>query len=313
MSQSLQEKTEALSQLNKDLEGMVKKRTEEIEEKSEQVQQAYQELKDTQVQLVQSEKMASLGQLVAGIAHEIKNPLNFIYGNTDFLREYIDNLQRLIELYEGQSQKDSKINSKVESFKQEVNYDFMLEDLQTLIKNFEEGANRIHDIISDLKSFSRTDSEQFQLADIHETLDLALNILHNEYRDQISIHKEYGQMPHLECHPGKMTQVFINLLNNACQAIAEQGDIWIRTSKDGDFVVVEIEDNGPGIEGKQVGKIFEPFFTTKPVGKGTGLGLSISYGIIQQHGGTITVESDEGKGAKFCVKLPLDHLEKNTS
>ena len=313
MSQSLQERTEALRQLNKDLEGMVKKRTGEIEEKSEQVQQAYQELKDTQVQLVQSEKMASLGQLVAGIAHEIKNPLNFIYGNTDFLREYIDNLQRLVELYEGQSHKDPKISIKVESFKQEVNYDFMLEDLQVLIKNFEEGANRIHDIISDLKSFSRTDSEQFQSADIHETLDLVLNILHNEYRDRISVHKEYGQIPHLECHPGKMTQVFINLLNNACQAIAEQGDIWIRTSKDGDFIVIEIEDNGPGIEGKQVEKIFEPFFTTKPVGKGTGLGLSISYGIIQQHGGTVTVESDEGKGAKFCVKLPLDHLEKSAS
>ncbi len=307
MAQSLQERRQALHQLNKNLEDMVSERTRELEEKSRQVQQAYQELKETQVQLIQSEKMASLGQLVAGIAHEIKNPLNFIYGNTDFLREYVESLQRLIEVYEDQTRENPEVSSKVKSFKQEINYDFILQDLQTLIENFEEGADRIHAIIGDLKAFSRMGSEHFQSVDIHETLDLALNLLHNEYRDRINIHKEYSQLPRLECHPGKMNQVFMNLLANACQAIPEQGDIWVRTLAGDDHVVVEIEDNGPGIEDKHLGKVFEPFFTTKPVGEGTGLGLSISYGIIQQHNGTIEVESGEGKGAKFRVRLPLNH------
>ncbi|MFQ5929343.1 MAG: ATP-binding protein [Acidobacteriota bacterium] len=305
MAQSLEERSRALLELNKKLEEKVRERTRELEETNQQVREAYQELKQTQVQLIQSEKMASLGQLVAGIGHEIKNPLNFIYGNTDFLKAYIQNLKQLIRLYESEAKLKPEGVRKLESLKKEMNYSFMLEDLKTLIRNFEEGAKRIHSIITDLKTFSRMDSDQFQSVNIHEPIDLALNLLHHEYRDRIDIHKEYGDVPHIECHPGKISQVFMNLLANACQAIGTEGDIWIRTFSQDAMAVVEIEDNGVGIEQEHLGKIFEPFFTTKSVGKGTGLGLSISYSIIQQHQGEIGVESQREEGTKFFVRLPL--------
>ncbi|MDA2924431.1 ATP-binding protein [Acidobacteria bacterium AH-259-L09] len=305
MAQSLEERSRALVELNKKLEEKVRERTRELEETNQQVREAYQELKQTQVQLIQSEKMASLGQLVAGIGHEIKNPLNFIYGNTDFLRAYIQNLKQLIKLYESEAKLKPEGVRKLGSLKKEMNYSFMLEDLNTLIRNFEEGAKRIHSVITDLKTFSRMDSDQFQSVNIHEPIDLALNLLHNEYRDRIDIHKEYGDVPRVECHPGKISQVFMNLLANACQAIGTAGDIWIRTFSEDGMAVVEIEDSGVGIEQEHLGKIFEPFFTTKSVGKGTGLGLSISYSIIQQHQGEIRVESQREKGTKFSVRLPL--------
>ncbi|MDA2937612.1 ATP-binding protein [Acidobacteria bacterium AH-259-A15] len=305
MAQSLEERSRALVELNKKLEEKVRERTRELEETNQQVREAYQELKQTQVQLIQSEKMASLGQLVAGIGHEIKNPLNFIYGNTDFLRAYIQNLKQLIKLYESEAKLKPEGVRKLGSLKKEMNYSFMLEDLNTLIRNFEEGAKRIHSVITDLKTFSRMDSDQFQSVNIHEPIDLALNLLHNEYRDRIDIHKEYGDVPRVECHPGKISQVFMNLLANACQAIGTEGDIWIRTFSEDGMAVVEIEDSGVGIEQEHLGKIFEPFFTTKSVGKGTGLGLSISYSIIQQHQGEIRVESQREKGTKFSVRLPL--------
>ena len=306
MAGSLQERSQALLELNRKLEEKVRERTRELEEKTDQVQNAYQELKQTQVQLIQSEKMASLGQLVAGIAHEIKNPLNFIYGNTDFLKTYVRNLKELLQLYEHQGVDHPELASQIALFKEEINYSFMVEDLDTLIHNFEDGAKRIHAIIGDLKAFSRMDSGQFQSVDIRESINLALNILHNEYRDRISIHREYKDVPRVECHPGRISQVFMNLLANACQAIRGQGDVWIRAFSHNGEVVVEIEDNGAGIQAGHLGKVFEPFFTTKPVGEGTGLGLSISYGIIQQHRGTIEVESEEEEGTTFRVKLPLN-------
>ncbi|MGH9341291.1 MAG: ATP-binding protein [Acidobacteriota bacterium] len=305
MAQSLEERSNALIDLNRRLEEKVSERTRELEQTNREVENAYRELKETQVQLIQSEKMASLGQLVAGIAHEIKNPLNFIYGNTDFLRKYVQNLRRLIQLYESDEFNTPEGRKSLESLKHSVNYSFMLEDLDTLIENFEEGAQRIHSIISDLKTFSRMDTDQFREVDIHEPIDLALNLLHNEYRDRIRIHKEYGEVPKVQCHPGKMSQVFMNLLSNACQAIQDEGDIWIRTASSNGRVTVDVEDSGAGIKGEHLGKIFEPFFTTKPVGKGTGLGLSISYGIVQQHKGTIEVQSRKSQGTRFRVHLPL--------
>ena len=306
MAASLEDRSRALLDLNKRLEEKVRERTAELEETNKQVQEAYQELKQTQVQLIQSEKMASLGQLVAGIGHEIKNPLNFIYGNTDFLKSYVLKLKQLIALYESEVSLSTAGVEKVEALKKEINYSFMLEDLGTLIHNFEEGAERIHSVITDLKTFSRMDSDQFQPVDVREPIDLALNLLHNEYRDRIEIHRDYGAVPRLSCHPGKLSQVFMNLLANACHAIPEEGDIWIRTSRQNGRAIIEIEDNGLGIREEHLGKVFEPFFTTKPVGEGTGLGLSISYGIIQQHQGEIGVESEPGKGTKFRVSLPLN-------
>lgn len=306
MAKSLEERSQALLELNRSLEAKVRERTQQLERKNEELEKAYDGLKEAQVQLIQSEKMASLGQLVAGIAHEIKNPLNFIYGNTDFLKKYTDNLKQLIDLYESKLKLDPKAWEEIESLKQEMNYAFMLEDLEVLVRNFEEGARRINAIIADLKTFSRMDSDdQYQLVDIHEPLELALNLLQNQYRGRIRIHKEYGRLPRVECHAGKLSQVFMNLLSNACQAISSEGDIWIRTSSQNGTAVIEVEDNGIGIERDHLGKVFEPFFTTKPVGKGTGLGLSISYGIIKQHSGWIEVESEKGRGTKFRVQLPV--------
>ena len=258
------------------------------------------------MQLVQSEKMASLGQLVAGIAHEIKNPLNFIYGNTDFLKRYVENLKRLVKLYEKKVSLDEGERKAIESLKEDIHYSFMMQDLDTLVRNFEEGAKRIHAIIADLRTFSRMDSgDRLEAVDIREPVELALNLLQNQYRNRIQIHRKYGEVPQVRCHSGKMSQVFMNLISNACQAISEDGDIWIRTFSQDGSAIIEVEDNGMGIEQEHLDKVFEPFFTTKPVGKGTGLGLSISYGIIQQHQGSIAVESEKGKRTKFRIRLPL--------
>ncbi len=305
MARSLEERSQALLDLNRQLEEKVRERTRKLQEASEQASEAYQELKETQVQLIQSEKMASLGQLVAGIAHEIKNPLNFIYGNTEFLKSYVENLKNLIGFLEARLPSSQESDQAVTTLKDSMNYDFMLEDLDILIRNFEEGARRINSIIGDLRTFSRMDGDEFRDVDIRQPIELALNLLQNEYRDRVRIHKEFGELPLIQCDSGKLSQVFMNLLVNACHAIPEEGDIWIRTfARDGD-AVVEIEDNGVGIEEKHRGKVFEPFFTTKPVGKGTGLGLSITYGIIQQHHGKIELESQPGKGTLFRVCLPF--------
>ena len=305
MAHSLQDRSQALIELNKSLEKKVRERTNELERTGKEVHEAYQELKDTQVQLVQSEKMASLGQLVAGIAHEIKNPLNFIYGNTGFLRQYINRLEEVIQFYEKRSELQEEDRKILDSLHQRINYTFMLEDLDRLVSNFEEGAERIHSIIGDLRTFSRMDVDETRKVDIHEPLDLALNLLHNEYRDRIQINKQYGVLPSLECHLGRISQVFMNLLSNACQAIPDEGEINIRTSVSNGCALVDIEDTGCGIHAENLSKVFEPFFTTKPVGEGTGLGLSISYGIVQQHKGSIEVESTIGRGTRFRVQLPL--------
>jgi len=181
----------------------------------------------------------------------------------------------------------------------------MLEDLESLVGNFEEGAKRIHSIIGDLRTFSRMESEDFREIDIHSQIDLALSLLQNEYRGRLEIVKDYGELPPVECHPGRLNQVIMNLLLNACQAISGEGEVLIRTRSEGKTVSIEVKDNGEGIDPMHVDRIFEPFFTTKPVGKGTGLGLSISYAIVQQHGGAIEVDSEKGRGTRFLVRLPV--------
>lgn len=302
MAESLQERSQALMELNKRLEEKVEERTRALQASHREVERAYEELKEAQVQLVQSEKMASLGQLVAGIGHEIKNPLNFIYGNTDFLRSYIASLKEILDAYEHSVESTPPA---VTELKEKVDFDFLLEDLDTLVANFEEGAKRINSIISDLRAFSRMDSDEMRPVDIHEPIELALNLLRHEYRDRIKIHRDYGDLSQVACHAGKMSQVFMNVLANACQAIEGNGDIWITTSLQDGKAVIEIEDNGPGIAESVVNRIFEPFFTTKSVGKGTGLGLSISYGILQQHNGQISVDKGARGGTLFVIRLPI--------
>jgi signal transduction histidine kinase len=312
MAQSLEERSQALIELNRQLEVKVQERTKELRESNEEVHAAYRELKDTQVQLVQSEKMASLGQLVAGIAHEIKNPLNFIYGNTEFLTTYVHRLQELVAFLEKRDSLNQEDRLAVEKFKADINYSFMLEDLETLIANLEEGAKRIHSIIGDLRTFSRMESDDFRKVDIHEQIDLALNLLQNEYRGRIEISREYSELPPVECHPGKMNQVFMNLLLNACQAIPDQGHIIVRTESMNGTVEISVEDDGEGIPEKVLDRVFEPFFTTKPVGTGTGLGLSISYAIIQQHKGSLRAESKAGRGTRFTIEIPVEQWKEDT-
>jgi signal transduction histidine kinase len=304
MARSLEERGQAVAELNRSLEEKVRQRTRELERSHEETHRAYRELQDAQVQLVQSEKMASLGQLVSGIAHEIKNPLNFIYGNTEFLKQYIQNLKHLVRLCESRLPPEGDSRESVRSAKESMNFEFMVKDLDTLILNFEEGAKRIHAIIGDLKTFSRLDREEFSLVNIREPINLALNLLQHEFRDRVRIHRELADTPPVNCHPGKMSQVFLNLLANASQAIVAEGDIWVRSFCRDGKVIVEVEDNGVGIDEGNLRKIFEPFFTTKPAGQGTGLGLSITYGIIQQHQGTIEVESRKGEGTLFRIFLP---------
>jgi signal transduction histidine kinase len=295
-----------LQELAKNLEEMVRDRTVELENSHEALKRAYFDLQSAQEQLVQTEKMASLGQLVAGIAHEIKNPLNFIYGNTGFLADYAKKLQDVVESFENLPSLSDEDRARMTALKERIHYSFIKEDLKILIDNFTEGARRINTIVTDLRAFSRMDTDDVSEVDLHTSLDLSLNLLRNQYKNRVAIHKEYGDIPKIRGYAGKLNQVFMNLLSNAFHAVRGSGEVWIRTRRSDEVVEIEIEDNGIGIPKEHLKRIFEPFFTTKPVGQGTGLGLSISYGIIEQHQGKILVTSEPQKGSSFIVSLPIN-------
>jgi signal transduction histidine kinase len=305
MAKALSLRETQLQELNRNLENMVHDRTLELENSHEALKRAYVDLQSAQEQLIQTEKMASLGQLVAGIAHEIKNPLNFIYGNTGFLADYTQKLQGLVESFEELSSISDADRAEMARLKDSIHYAFIRDDLRILIDNFTEGARRINAIVSDLRSFSRMDSDRITEVDIHASLEMSLNLMRNQYRNRIEIHKEYGIIPKIQGFSGKINQVFVNLLSNAFQAIQGKGDVWIRTRSSDSAVEIEIEDSGVGIPKENLKRIFEPFFSTKPVGQGTGLGLSISYGIMEQHRGKIHVTSVPQKGTSFVVRLPI--------
>ena len=305
MARALETRETQLQELNRNLEDIVRQRTEELESSHEALKKAYLDLQNAQEQLVHTEKMASLGQLVAGIAHEIKNPLNFIYGNTGFLEEYTQKLKLLLEAYDGLPSLSPEDRARMAGLKESINYDFIREDLPTLINNFTEGATRINTIVSDLRTFSRMDNDRVSEIDVHASIEISLNLLRNQYRERIEIHREYGDIPKIQGYSGKLGQVFMNLLSNAFQSIDGEGDVWIRTSTSDGVVTVEVRDNGHGIPRENLNRIFEPFYTTKAVGQGTGLGLSISYGIIEQHHGKIFVANAPGGGTIFTVRLPI--------
>ena len=294
-----------LQELTRNLEAMVRDRALELENSHEALKRAYLDLQSAQEQLVQTEKMASLGQLVSGIAHEIKNPLNFIYGNTGFLADYTQKLESLVESLENLPSLSEADHMEIARQKETIHYSFIKKDLKILIDNFSEGARRINTIVSDLRTFSRMDTDTISDVDLHASLEMSLNLLRNQYKNRIEIHKEYGDIPKIQGYSGKLNQVLMNLLSNAFHAIKENGDVWIRTRSNSGAVEIEIEDNGTGIPGENLKRIFEPFFTTKPIGQGTGLGLSISYGIIEQHQGKIHVNSIPQKGSTFTVRLPI--------
>jgi signal transduction histidine kinase len=296
---------ESLQVLYTELDNKVKERTKELEN-------ANNELKSTQAMIVHSEKMRSLGQLVAGITHEINNPINFVHGNLVHLKNYTHDLLELVKLYES-FEDDLNTTEKIalKELKAKIELSFIKEDLPMLIKSCHDGTERTKNIILDLKNFSRLDEMVINNIDLPKEIDTTLNILGNKIKGKIEIIKEYdNDIPNVEGYGGQLNQVFMNILDNSCYALKENGIIHIRLHKKEKDVIIEFEDNGCGIKKEQLAKIFEPFYTTKPIGQGTGLGMSISYKVIQQHNGSITVDSEEGKGTKFTITLPIKMKEK---
>jgi signal transduction histidine kinase len=292
-----QEKVEKeLENLNANLENQVNERTAEL-------QQALKKLKSAQTQLVQSEKMVSLGQLVAGIAHEINNPVGAIYANMPPLQDYIDNIKDALDYAQGCMTGDAA--EKLKKHLDEIDYAFIVDDLNQLIGSQRQAAERIKNIVLALRNFSRLDQGEVKKVLLEEGLNSTLQMLQHTYKNRIIIEKDYQLNEMVECYAGELNQVFMNILVNAIQAIPGQGIIFVKTARKNDQAVVVISDNGIGMSDTTREKIFDPFFTTKDVGAGTGLGLSISYGIIEKHHGTMTVESELGKGTSFIISIPL--------
>jgi len=267
-------------------------------------------LEEANNQLMQSEKMASIGQLAAGVAHELNNPIGFVHSNLGTLDGYVHDLMAIIAAYEALLCKPGETNPHADSVRllmEQHDFAFLKEDIFSLLAESKDGLGRVRKIVQDLKNFSRVGEQEWQEADLHQGLDSTLNIVWNELKYKAKVVKEYGEIPHVFCLISQLNQVFMNLLVNAGHAIETQGTITIRTRCHGDDkVCIEISDTGKGIAPEHINRIFEPFFTTKPVGKGTGLGLSLSYGIIKRHGGLIEVDSIEGKGTTFRLLLPIN-------
>ncbi|MBD1924181.1 GAF domain-containing protein [Microcoleus sp. FACHB-831] len=286
--------------------------------RAQQLQQALQELQQTQSQLIQSEKMSSLGQLVAGVAHEINNPVNFIGGNLDYANKYTQDLIELVQLYQ---QHYAEPAPEIQNFVEDIELDFLAQDLPKLLSSMQIGVDRISQIVLSLRNFSRLEQAEMKPVDIHEGIDSTLLILHNRLKPNgsrggrpcagIKIIKDYGDLPKVECFSGQLNQVFMNIVSNAIDALEEQkepGVITISTSisSDTNSVLIRFRDNGPGIAEQVRTKLFDPFFTTKPVGKGTGLGLSISHHIVtEKHNGVLKCLSQLGEGTEFCIEIPL--------
>ncbi|WP_280187133.1 ATP-binding protein [Delftia sp. PS-11] len=268
-------------------------------------------LSDAQNKLMQSEKLASIGQLAAGVAHEINNPIGFIFSNFGTLEQYLDDVFQMLQAYEQAESSicDAAVLANIRRLREERDIAYLKEDIPSLMHESKDGIQRVRKIVQDLKDFSRVDARQeWESINLHQGIDSTLNIVNNEIKYKADVVKAYGVLPDVQCLPSEMNQVFLNLLVNAAHAItAERGTITIRTGVEGDNAWVEIEDNGAGITPENLQRIFDPFFTTKPVGKGTGLGLSLSYGIVQKHGGRISVRSEVGKGSCFRVSIPVHH------
>ncbi|MDY0094333.1 MAG: HAMP domain-containing protein, partial [Candidatus Vecturithrix sp.] len=276
MMHDLQESRRELELWAQTLENRVRERTHEIEEKNQRLTELIEKMKRIQEQLVHSEKMASLGQLVAGIAHEINNPVNFISSNITPLKNYVGEIKTLINLYDQKCALPDHARNEVEQYKTNIDFIFLIEDLDDLLDDMETGANRIKRIVQDLRNFSRLDEAELKVIDVHESLNTTLNLLGHLYEKRITVHKQYGNIPLLECYAGQLNQVFMNILANAAQACPDKGNVWITTGSDATHTIISIRDDGKGISEETLPKIFDPFFTTKDVGEGTGLGLSIS-------------------------------------
>src|SRR5690606_30504998 len=265
-----------IAKLNETLEARVEERT--------------RELRETQALLMQSEKMRTLGQLVAGVAHELNNPIGFVHANLKLLEEYVTKLAAL------QERGDDPTRVK--------------EAIAKLLARSREGTQRVKQIVADLRTFSRMDQAELQEADLNEEIERTIALMEPRAKCGVAVERDFGELPRVRCHAGQLNQVFMNLLINACDAMGDKGRIAVRTrALDPGRVRLEFQDEGPGIPPEMRDRVFEPFFTTKPVGQGTGLGLSLSHGIIERHGGRIWVESEPGAGSRFVIELPVGGIE----
>lgn len=278
-----------------------------------QARKAEKALEQVETQLMQSDKLASIGQLAAGVAHELNNPIAFVSSNIGILEEYFDDIRSVIgrykELEEAFRTEDwvtaRQSLQQAVAKEQEVDLDFLLQDVAKILEQSKDGTERVRRIVIDLKNFARADTSSPEYVDINECIESTLNIVWNELKYKATIHKSFGEIPKTWCHAMKLGQVFMNLLVNAAQAIDDKGEIGIATFRENGFICARISDSGCGISQEHLSRLFEPFFTTKPVGSGTGLGLSVAYGIVREHGGAITVDSEPGKGSAFTVKIPV--------
>ncbi|MFT5377686.1 MAG: two-component system NtrC family sensor kinase [Candidatus Latescibacterota bacterium] len=269
--------------------------------------------KQLERQLLLSEKMASIGQLAAGVAHEINNPMSFIFSNLSTLKDYVEDITSLLAVYE--KLENAAIKASIESIqpeiaelekaKKDLEIDYLLADIRDLVEESSSGAVRVQDIVINLKQFSHTGHDEKTLENLNEGLESTISIVWNELKYKVSLEKNYGEIPGVLCFPQEVNQVFMNLLVNAGQAIEDSGEIKVRTYEEEEYVCVDLADTGKGMSPEMQSRVFEPFFTTKDIGEGTGLGLSVSYQIIvEKHGGLLLVDSKEGSGTTFTVKLP---------
>jgi signal transduction histidine kinase len=288
-----------LREYSQTLELKVKQRTRDLESKNKELANTLRELEKTQNQLIMREKMASLGHLVAGVAHEVNNPIGAVHSAADVIKRCVEKIRKIL--------RSSQSLPEVKDDEQLIESLQILEDNNKITAT---ASDRIAKIVTSLRSFSRLDEAEYQKADIHEGLNSTLMLLEHEMRDRIAVGREYGEIPEIDCYPSQLNQVFMNVLKNAVQAIEERGQINVRTYLDDNKVVVEISDNGCGIPPEDLDRIFGPGFTTRGVGVGTGLGLSISYNIIQKHHGEIKVDSEVGKGSTFTIILPSNAARK---
>lgn len=299
------------------LEQKVQERTIELVSTNEELSDTLEDLKQTQTQLVASEKMASLGQLTAGIAHEINNPINFVTSNVSPLSRDVNMLLEAIENIENIGLSDKTVTDKqqeIEDYKEELDFDYLKIEINHLLKGILDGASRTAEIVKGLRVFSRLDEDDLKKADINEGLDSTLVIMNSLLNsNNIKVIKEYGEIPLAECYPGKLNQVFLNLISNAIHAICKNhpetntGELKLITASDTEYVYITVKDNGSGMDEVTKSKIFDPFFTTKDVGEGTGLGMSIAFNTIKKHGGEILINSILGQGTEMTVKIPVSH------
>ena len=290
---------EAEKRAKETLEQQVLQRTAELEAANE-------ELRRAQAAMIHQEKMSGLGQLVTGVAHELNNPISFVYGNIDFLAEYVNNLLRFADAAFSLSDLSPAAKQTLATLREEIEYDYLRGDVTKLIGSMRNGAERTVSIVRDLKLFSRNQPGVLEESNLIEGIEATLNLISPFLKDRIRVIRDLAPIPKVRCNIGHMNQVFMNILTNAAQAIQGDGEILVRTASRPDGVRILIRDTGPGIAYENLSRVFEPFFTTKPAGEGTGLGLAISDGIVRQHGGQIIIESVPDYGTSFIIDLPLD-------